>query len=228
VKDLGLLVSHVSMSPPPIPRYHLPAQIHLFIGRSREVAEVKQLLHASRLLTLTGIGGTGKTQLALRGVAEVHERLKARSEEETTRRRRTEYFVSVAERAEPELRLAGCDHWSGRLELDMENIRAVLEWSLSGGDVEMAIRLACALCLFWYGNGYHVEGRRWTQQLLERLDEVPLIYHPKFLLSAGHLAFLYHNLTFIALHEGEAERARDLARQGLRLARAMNNKLELA
>jgi predicted ATPase len=57
------------------------------------------------------------------------ERLKASSEEETMRRRHAEYFVELAECAEPELRLAGYDYWSGRLEQDLENIRAVLEWS---------------------------------------------------------------------------------------------------
>src|SRR5947209_247047 len=71
VKDLGLLDSRVSMSPQPVSRYNLPAQTPLFIGRSREIAEVKQLLHTSHLLTLTGTGGIGKTQLALRVAAEV-------------------------------------------------------------------------------------------------------------------------------------------------------------
>lgn len=52
-------------------RHNLPAQSLLFIGRSREIAEVKQLLGTSRLLTLTGTGGTGKTRLALRVAAEV-------------------------------------------------------------------------------------------------------------------------------------------------------------
>ena len=42
------------------------------------------------------------------------------------------------------------------------------------------------------------------------------------------IVYLCQNLTFIALHEGDAERARDLGRQGLRLARTMNNRLELA
>lgn len=119
------------------------------------------------------------------------ERLRAGGEEETMRRRHAEYFVEWAERAEPEFRLAGYEHWSHMFELELENLRAVLEWSLSGGDVALGVRLAGALCLFWYGNGYHVEGRRWTQLLLERLDEVSHVYHPKFLLSAGHMAFLY-------------------------------------
>ena len=249
--------------------------------------------------------------------------------------RHAEYFVELAERAEPELRLAGYDHWAGRFELELENMRAVLEWSSSGGEVVQGVRLAAALCLFWYGNGYHVEGYQWTQRFLARLDDVPLAYHPRFLFSAGHMAFLRdlhagkqmfqrmlaiardlgdreqiawalafvgytmlgepqtampileeslalfcelnhqpgmaqalnikgeiarfsgdderaksiyeeclviskqtgetrrilficQNLAFIALHEGDAERARDLGRQSIELARTMNNRLELA
>jgi ATP/maltotriose-dependent transcriptional regulator MalT len=42
------------------------------------------------------------------------------------------------------------------------------------------------------------------------------------------IVFMYNNLTFIALHKGEAGRARDLGRQGLELARTMNNRLQLA
>jgi non-specific serine/threonine protein kinase len=44
----------------------LPAQLTSFIGRKHEMAEVKQLLVSSRLVTLTGAGGCGKTRLALR------------------------------------------------------------------------------------------------------------------------------------------------------------------
>src|SRR5262249_14122943 len=55
------------------PMLHLPAQTTSFIGRSREIAEVKKLLGTTRLLTLTGTGGTGKTRLALRVATEVAE-----------------------------------------------------------------------------------------------------------------------------------------------------------
>jgi predicted ATPase/Tfp pilus assembly protein PilF/predicted Ser/Thr protein kinase len=44
---------------------NLPIQLTSFIGREREISEVKRLLATSRLLTLTGPGGTGKTRLAL-------------------------------------------------------------------------------------------------------------------------------------------------------------------
>ncbi|HEV2357430.1 MAG TPA: hypothetical protein VGZ23_07450 [bacterium] len=43
----------------------LPSQLTSFIGREREVAEVKRLVLGNRLVTLTGAGGCGKTRLAL-------------------------------------------------------------------------------------------------------------------------------------------------------------------
>ena len=48
-----------------IPPGDLPLRASSFVGREREVAEVRSLLMAERLLTLTGTGGCGKTRLAL-------------------------------------------------------------------------------------------------------------------------------------------------------------------
>jgi predicted ATPase/DNA-binding CsgD family transcriptional regulator len=48
----------------------LPAEVTSFIGRRQEMAEVKRLLSASRMVTLTGPGGVGKTRLALHVAAE--------------------------------------------------------------------------------------------------------------------------------------------------------------
>jgi predicted ATPase/DNA-binding CsgD family transcriptional regulator len=52
--------------------HNLPLHLTSFVGREREQAEVRELLAATRLLTLTGAGGIGKTRLALR-VAETLE-----------------------------------------------------------------------------------------------------------------------------------------------------------
>ncbi|MEU4492016.1 LuxR C-terminal-related transcriptional regulator [Streptomyces sp. NPDC023998] len=49
----------------------LPAEVTSFVGRRHEVAEVRRRLSGSRLVTLTGVGGVGKTRLASRVAAEV-------------------------------------------------------------------------------------------------------------------------------------------------------------
>jgi predicted ATPase len=66
--ELGRRIELESPEPaelrPPV-KLDLPAQATPFIGREREMAEVKALLETARLVTLTGPGGTGKTRLAL-------------------------------------------------------------------------------------------------------------------------------------------------------------------
>ena len=47
------------------PASNLPHRISSFVGRERELAELKGILDETRLLTLTGPGGCGKTRLAL-------------------------------------------------------------------------------------------------------------------------------------------------------------------
>src|SRR5262249_26603653 len=44
---------------------NLPAPVSSFIGREQEMAEVRRLLSTTRLLTLTGAGGCGKSRLGL-------------------------------------------------------------------------------------------------------------------------------------------------------------------
>ena len=54
----------------PIPS-NLPRQLTSFVGRERELSEVRRLLGANRLLTLTGTGGSGKTRLSIELASEV-------------------------------------------------------------------------------------------------------------------------------------------------------------
>lgn len=66
----------MSLDSPPLPTpkeppCNLPLPLTSFIGREREIAEVTRLLTTTRLLTLTGAGGCGKTRLALQVAADV-------------------------------------------------------------------------------------------------------------------------------------------------------------
>ena len=51
----------------------MPLELSSFVGREKELAEVERLLEDSRLLTLTGSGGCGKTRLALAAAGELSE-----------------------------------------------------------------------------------------------------------------------------------------------------------
>ena len=52
-------------------RHNLPEMVSSFVGRDDEVAALRQMVDESRLVTLTGAGGVGKTRLALQVAAEL-------------------------------------------------------------------------------------------------------------------------------------------------------------
>ncbi|MEX1008931.1 MAG: adenylate/guanylate cyclase domain-containing protein [Acidimicrobiia bacterium] len=55
---------------------NLPAQVSSFVGRERDVREIVGLLDAARVVTLTGVGGVGKTRLALQVASELQARFR--------------------------------------------------------------------------------------------------------------------------------------------------------
>ncbi len=81
------------MNPPKIP-HNLPAPATSFIGRKHEIAEVRRLMMSTRLLTLTGPGGCGKTRLSI---------AVAQSLLKTTQFRHGLWFIELADLDSPEL-----------------------------------------------------------------------------------------------------------------------------
>jgi len=61
----------VKEKPQEVSKTNLPAPLTSFIGRERETEEIKQLLATTRLLTLTGTGGIGKTRLVIHAAKEL-------------------------------------------------------------------------------------------------------------------------------------------------------------
>src|SRR4051812_34722841 len=53
------------------PRGHLPAELSSFVGRRVQIQDIKTSLAVSRMVTLVGPGGVGKTRLALRTAADL-------------------------------------------------------------------------------------------------------------------------------------------------------------
>ncbi|MFB9623491.1 LuxR C-terminal-related transcriptional regulator [Nonomuraea helvata] len=54
--------------------HNLPAEPNRFVGRARDLAELAALVHEERVVTLSGVGGIGKTRLALRVAAQQADR----------------------------------------------------------------------------------------------------------------------------------------------------------
>jgi class 3 adenylate cyclase len=92
-----LLVPDLPSDFPPLrtlEAYHhnLPTQMTTFIGREKEMTEIKEAIQDHRLVTLTGAGGTGKTRLALQVAADLLDQFPDGV-----------WFVELAQIADPEL-----------------------------------------------------------------------------------------------------------------------------
>src|SRR5437763_12594409 len=88
----------------------LPEELTEFVGRRDDRAEVRRLLSESRLVTLTGLGGVGKTRLAVRVATEVRRA-----------QRDGAWFIPLAELSSPDLipeaiaAVLGLEDRSGRI-----------------------------------------------------------------------------------------------------------------
>jgi non-specific serine/threonine protein kinase len=94
------------------------------------------------------------------------ERLAESGEEEEIRRRHAAFVRALAEDAEPHLMGEGQAMWLERLELEHDNIRAALDWSVTTGDAETALRTGAAIWRFWQLNGHLAEGRTRLERIL--------------------------------------------------------------
>jgi predicted ATPase/DNA-binding SARP family transcriptional activator/DNA-binding CsgD family transcriptional regulator len=100
------------------------------------------------------------------------EKLEQSGEAETARRAHAEYFLALAETAEPELLEAGQGGWLRQLRTELGNLRGAISWSLKPGredreSAQLRLRLAAALWRFWEVQDFE-EGKRWLQATLER------------------------------------------------------------
>jgi non-specific serine/threonine protein kinase len=139
--------------------------------------------------------------------------LVAGGEEEESRRRHAAYFLALAEQAEAELHGSQQAIWLARLEVEYDNLRSALEWSLAHGYWETAIRLAVALAGFWSTRGRFSEGRMWLELVLEQGTMAQPALRIQVLNAAGHLASEQNDFT----------RAQELLEAGLALCQERND-----
>lgn len=76
------------------------------------------------------------------------------------------YYLRLAEEVEPYLFGAGQQDWKNRLELDHDNLRVALAWSLESNQIEAGLKTAGALAWFWLSKGHLSEGNLWLEKIL--------------------------------------------------------------
>jgi non-specific serine/threonine protein kinase len=114
--------------------------------------------------------------------------------------RHRDWFLALAEEAEPHLTGPRQTHWLNRLERDHDNLRAALRWcqgeaaapgpgAPGRGTPNALPRLAGALSRFWFVRSYLSEGLGWLEAALSAAPDAPAPVRAKALNGAGMLAW---------------------------------------
>lgn len=95
------------------------------------------------------------------------EKLEESGESEAVRTVHRDYFLKFAEGASPKLRGAEQTDWFQRLDMEHDNLRSGIEWSLAESDGQASLRFCGALDWYWWTRGRYAEGRMWCDRTLE-------------------------------------------------------------
>ena len=118
--------------------------------------------------------------------------------------RHCNYFVDLAEAAEPNLHGADQAEWLRHLEEEHENLRAALEWSVDASASGVGLRLCGVLQRFWITRGHISEGREWCSRVLRGNRDGATLERAKALNTAGILAFYQSDYAVARVLHGES------------------------
>lgn len=138
-----------------------------------------------------------------------------------------QYYLELAERAEPELFGPRQRAWFLRLEETQDNLRAALEWLLDHDEGEPALRLAVALAHFWEIRGYLAEGRRWLEAALAGASPAAPALRARALTWLGAILVLSVDRTGVDGIE-QAAQAEEVLTDGMELARTIRDAVSVA
>jgi tetratricopeptide (TPR) repeat protein len=177
------------------------------------------------LSVLAGLVDKSLLRRNLSGRYEVHElarqyaaaQLAASQQEAPARNRHLAFFMHFAEAAEPQIRSGQqAAQWHEWVEVDHDNIRAALDWSLNGGEFEHGLRIVGALWEFWMDRGIALEGQTQAERFLERPEVAARTFlRARALQTAGACAFYHgHYRTALAWQKETMDIARELGTSG--------------
>ena len=140
-----------------------------------------------------------------------HEKLNESDECANAQNRHLDYFVKLAEEAEPKLQAAEQAIWFKRLEPELDNFRRALDWS-NNTRIEMGLRLGGALWYFWGNFGLWSEAYERLIRLLQDNGENTLT-RAKVLRVAAEMAS----------RSGYADQANTLFEETIRILRGLGD-----
>ncbi|MGH2521643.1 MAG: tetratricopeptide repeat protein, partial [Anaerolineales bacterium] len=136
------------------------------VGRQFDVLELLTHLVDKSLVMVEEQGEGTRYQLLETIRQYTKDKLFESGEAEQIRARHLEFFLALAEEAEPSLRSGEQLACLNRLEFEHDNLRAALKWARGSGNWDAGLRLAGALARFWYLRGHWREGREWLAKML--------------------------------------------------------------
>lgn len=149
------------------------------------------------------------------------ERLLDAGETDASRDRHCEFFLRLAETAEPGLAGPEGPRWLARLEQEHDNLRSALEWAEASGNRTRCLRLCTALTLFWELRGHLGEGCRWFARVLQ-FDDEPSVARARSLWGAAHAAVYHDDYQTATLRAPQALEMGRLLDDDWAMARALN------
>ena len=188
--------------------------------------EAAEQVAGASLVLLAGLADKSLIRLNAKGRYDLHELLRQfaadkvqeAGEADTNAECHCDYFLTLAERAEAHVFGREQIPWFDRLEVEFDNFRKALLWSLQSGNAETGLRLAAALGWFFSERTYWNEGLDWLERLLAATPDAPASLRAKAFFSAGALAGLLEDVPH----------TRALCEQALALARSANDRWSVA
>lgn len=116
------------------------------------------------------------------------EQLRVLGEEETALDAHMTFLIELCDVAEPHLTGQLQQSWMERLDAEVANIRAAVDWSLANGREDRVLGLVGALGQFLPARGLITDGRVWLSEALSKTGSASESQRTKALLVAGHLA----------------------------------------
>lgn len=197
------------------------ARLSVFRGSvDRTAAEVVAGMRATTLVALVDKSlvrraGVGRYSLQEQLRQFAAERLATREETIEVSDRHASYYLTLAEKAAPELTGPDEAAWLEHLDRDLDNLRAVLRGARERGQIELGLRLASALTTFWHIRGQGGEGREWLNSLITEADAVDI--------SAGVLARSLAGAGALANTLGDQRQAVQWLERGVALYREVGD-----